>query len=200
MNPSRGGGAALVALIVVGLVLVSSRKASAAIVDTTGDYTRRGSAKEWALTRYAVALDAVRSHWGGAVDDAVARAIALSMLTHWAIETGDGAGEVNWNVGNINASGGRYVLVKDIDGTWHKQVAYDSLEDGINAYVGLLGSPRYAVAAKKLADDPKSSAWFLALGHAGWFDPTTAKPPVTWEAAGKTYDGKRASLAKTVGV
>jgi len=206
MARGRSSGAAAAVVVVVGLVLLS-RKSSAkggAKLNLTGKQVERvhswvGSVKDWASTRYGAALDAVKAHWGGAVDDAQAKDVALSLLTHWAIETANGAGEFNWNVGNINAFGDQqYFLVKDIDGTVHAERAYDSLTDGINSYVQLLASPRYAPAAKKLADDPTSSDWFVTLGKCGWFDPTAAKPPSSWDDAAKGFASRRKTLSGQV--
>lgn len=204
MARGRSSGAAA-ALVVVGLILVWPRKASGKggqKLNLTGKQVDRvhswvGSAKDWATTRFGAALAAVKAHWAGAVDDTQARDVALSLLTHWSIETGDGAGEFNWNVGNINAFGDQpYFMVKDIDGTMHAERAYDSLTDGINSYMQLLSSPRYAPAAKKLADDPTSSDWFVTLGKCGWFDPTAAQPPSTWDKAAAGFAARRALLAQ----
>ena len=170
--------------------------ASATKVDRKASWS--GSTKDWALSRYAAALDAVHAH--GETSD-LAKEIAVSLLTHWSIETGAGAGEFNYNVGNINAGGGgdfKYFTVKDVDGTIHAERAFDSLADGVEAYVGLLNSSRYAAAAKKLADDPEAAEWFVTLGKSGWFDPTKAKPASTWEAAAAAYASRRALLAQTV--
>lgn len=197
---SSGG----LALVVVGVLLLFSRRSSAkggAKLNLTGKQVDRihswvGSTKDWASSRYGAALEAVRAHWGGAVDEQQARDVALSLLTHWAIETADGAGEFNWNVGNINAVGDQqHFLVKDIDGTIHAERAYDSLTDGVNSYVDLLASARYAPAAKKLADNPTSSDWFVTLGKCGWFDPTAAKPPSSWDAAASGFAAKRKQLS-----
>lgn len=156
-----------------------------------------GSIKDWATSRYGAALAAVKAHWGGAVDEAQAKDVALSLLTHWAIETADGAGEFNWNVGNINALGDQtYFLLDDVDGSTHAERAFDSLTDGVNAYVQLLASPRYAPAAKKLADSPTEPDWFVTLGKCGWFDPTKAKPSSTWDQAAADFAARRALLAQ----
>lgn len=205
MARGRSSGAAVAVVVVIGLVLFSrksSAKGGAKKLNLTGKQVDRvhswvGSAKDWATSRFGAALSAVKAHWGGAVDDAQARDVALSLLTHWSYETGDGAGEFNWNVGNINAFGDQqYFMVKDVDGTMHAERAYDSLVDGVNSYVALLSSPRYAPAAKKLADDPTSSDWFITLGKCGWFDPTAAKPPSTWDKAAAAFAARRALLAQ----
>lgn len=192
------------ALLVVALLVLGSKKSKAkgggpVLTGKKVDrlHTWTGSTKDWATSRFGAALAAVRAHWAGDLDDAAARDVALSLLTHWAIETGDGAGEFNWNVGNINASGDQtYFMVKDIDGTMHAERAFDSLTDGINAYVQLLSSPRYAPAAAKLASSPTEPDWFVTLGKCGWFDPTKAKPASTWERAAADFAARRALLAQ----
>jgi len=204
MARGRSSGAG-VAIAVVAALLLFSRRSSAkggTKLNLTGKQVDRvktwvGSADDWARSRFGASLAAVKAHWAGAVDDALARDIALSMLTHWAIETANGAGEFNYNVGNINAVGDQqHFMVKDIDGTMHAERAYDSLTDGVNSYVALLSSPRYAPAAKKLADDPTSSDWFVTLGKCGWFDPTAAKPPSSWDAAATGFAARRKSLGQ----
>jgi len=154
--------------------------------------TSPGSSADWARSRYAFALEAVKDAWAGAVDEAKASDIALSILTHWSIETGSGAGELNNNPGNINAMGEPFVWVHDVDGTWHKQRAFDTIHDGAAAYVNLLRASRYAGAAQLLANNPTSSDWYIKLGHEGWFDPTAAKS--TWDAARSMYESRRKLL------
>lgn len=171
--------------------------ASATKVDREHSWT--GNTKDWALSRYGAALAAVHAH-GEETD--LAKEIAVSLLTHWSIETGAGAGEFNYNVGNINVGSGaqniKYFTVTDVDGTTHAERAFDSLTDGVEAYIALLNSSRYAAAAKKLADEPDQADWFVTLGKSGWFDPTKAKPASTWEAAAAAYAARRALLAQTV--
>jgi len=149
----------------------------------------------WAKSRFAAALAEVKAR--GETDDSSARAIALSVLTHWSIETGAGASEYNYNVGNITATGsqGFYVL-KDISGVMLPFRNFDSLADGVHAYFDLLHASRYVTAAGELANNPEDSAWWIALGKAGWFDPTKAKPPSTWDQAAASFAARRANLAQ----
>lgn len=159
--------------------------------------TGGASASDWARSRFAAALAEVKRRSGEDVDDATASQIALSVLTHWSIETANGAGEFNFNVGNINAGGAQsWYPIKDIDGTIHPQRSFDTLSDGVTAYFDLIDSTRYKAAAYALASKPADSDWYVALGHAGWFDPTKAKPPVSWDAAAAAFTARRASLAQ----
>jgi hypothetical protein len=154
--------------------------------------------KAWALTRFAAALAAVKLT---ETDATTAQQIALSILTHWSIETGSGAGEWNNNPGNINASGAQsYTLIRDVDGTYHPQRSFDTIDDGARAYVDLLNATRYKQALYVLANNPTSSDWYITLGKAGWFDPTKAKvtPPLTWDDARKAYEARRTTLAAIV--
>ena len=195
-----GAGAALLLLAI--LWARKSRAAGISSMNLTGKKVSRaaswsGSQADWAKSRFGAALAAVKAHWGGELDDQNARDVALSMLTHWSIETAQGSAEWNWNVGNITAVGDQtYYLAKDISGETLAFRAFDSLTDGVNGYVALLASSRYAGAAKKLANDPTEPDWFVALGHAGWFDPTQAKPPSTWEHAAADFAARRALLAQ----
>ena len=156
-----------------------------------------GDSAAWAKSRFAAALAEVKKQWAGDVDDAAAHAIALSLLTHWSIETGNGVAEYNNNVGNITAVGAQsFYVLRDISGVDLPFRNFDTLEDGVHAYVELLKSSRYAAAAYTLANDPEDSAWWIALGKAGWFDPTKAKPPSTWDAAAASFAARRANLAQ----
>jgi len=188
----------------VGLFLLWGRGASAkdATKGLTGVKMQRtasweGTTADWAKTRFGSALSLVKANWAGSVDEERAKQIALSMLTHWSIETGAGAAEWNWNVGNILATDSQpYYTAKDISGNVYAFRAFDSLTDGVAAYIKLLSSPRYAAAAKLLADKPDEPDWYIALGHAGWFDPTKAKPASSWEAAASSFAARRANLAQ----
>lgn len=156
-----------------------------------------GDAADWARTRFAAALDEVKRQWAGDVDDDKAKQIALSMLTHWSIETGNGANEYNNNVGNITAVGAQsFYVLRDISGVDLPFRNFDTLADGVRAYVELLKSARYAGAAYQLANDPDDTAWWIALGKAGWFDPTKAKPPISWDAMAASFAARRANLAQ----
>lgn len=155
-----------------------------------------GATDDWARTRFGAALSAVKSHWSGAVDDEKARQIALSLVTHWSIETGAGAQEWNYNVGNIVAVGSqKYAMLRDVSGNTMPFRAFDYLQEGVEAYIALLAS-KYKAAASLLANDPEDPGWYIALGKAGWFDPTKAKPASTWEQAAAGFAARRANLAQ----
>ena len=195
-----GGGAILVVLALIAFALASggSKKAKAkgGAYMPTGkklelEKTARGSSADWARSRYASALEAVKA--AGETDEEKAAEIALSILTHWSIETGSGAGEWNYNPGNINATGNQdFVMVHDVDGTMHAQRAFESIHDGAAAYVNLLRAARYSGAAALLANNPASSDWFITLGKEGWFDPTAAHS--SWDAARSMFENRRRLL------
>lgn len=199
---SNGGAIALVAIVVLVIFASGGGKTKGkgkkiSMTRPAGGVnpvnTSPGTSADWARARFADALEAVHDAWGAdTIDEAKAADIALSILTHWSIETGSGAGEWNNNPGNINATGDPFVWIHDVDGTWHKQRTFDTIHDGAAAYVNLLRQPRYAGAAKQLADNPTSSDWFISLGHEGWFDPTKANS--TWEAARAMYESRRKLL------
>lgn len=200
---ARKSSAGAAVLAVLALVLVGRKsKAAEATMNLTGtkvdaQHSWSGSVKDWATSRFGAALAAVKAHWAGTLDEQAARDVALSLLTHWGIETADGAAEWNWNVGNITAVGAQdFYLLKDISGIVMAFRSFDSLSSGVNAYVELLASPRYAPAAKKLADNPTEPDWYVTLGKCGWFDPTKAKPPSTWDHAAADFAARRALLAQ----
>lgn len=175
----------------------ATKNLSGVKVDRTHSW--EGSTEDWAKTRFGAALVAAKQN--GETDDAKARQIALSMLTHWSIETAAGAYEWNFNVGNITATDAQpYYIAKDISGNVLAFRAFDSMTDGVNAYVQLLRNPRYRDAAFQLANNPEDSAWYIALGKAGWFDPTKAKPASTWDKAAADYASRRALLAQYASV
>lgn len=159
--------------------------------------TGPGSTADWARSRFAAALAEVKKRSGEDLTDEAATQIALSLLTHWSIETGAGANEYNFNVGNITAYGKQaYTTLRDISGVELPFRSFDTLGDGVAAYVDLLNSSNYKAAAALLAQKPEETDWWIALGKAGWFNPTKAKPPSTWDQAAASYAARRASLAQ----
>ncbi len=160
-------------------------------------HTWSGSDDDWVRSRYQAAYDVLRAR--GQSDDA-AKPIAISIVSHWAIETGRGKNEYNYNVCNITAVGAQpYVELRDISGVTMRFRAFMSLAEGVGAYLDLLSQSRYANAKEMLFSNPTSSDWYIALGHAGWFDPTAAQPPSTWDAARTLYESVRKSVAQVIG-
>ncbi len=199
---SKSGG--LLILLVLGAVLLArkSKDAGIANMNLTGTKVEpqkswSGQTSDWARTRFGAALAEVKKRWGADYDDKQARDVALSILTHWSIETAAGAAEWNYNVGNITAVGKQtYFLLRDISGDVLPFRAFDSITDGVAAYFDLLSTLRYQAAAKKLSNDPTEPDWYVQLGKSGWFDPTKAQPPSTWEHAAADYAARRANLAQ----
>jgi len=202
---ARRSREALVLLAVGGVLLIAAtadarkKKKCAKVTlptSTQTDKVQTGGhdVAAWATSRFAAALAEVKKT---ETDDATARDIALSLLTHWSIETANGAAEWNYNVGNITATGQQtWYLAHDISGCDLAFRAFADLASGVAAYVALLGGARYKVAAYELAHDPTKADWWIALGKAGWFDPTKAKPPSTWDQAAASFAARRASLAQ----
>lgn len=202
MASRRNNGLLIVALAAIAFLfatgaLAKGKKTMSLPSGPKTDPKKTGGADTgaWAKSRFAAALAEVKAR--GETDDANARAIALSVLTHWSIETGAGANEYNYNVGNITAYGSQsYYVLKDISGVMLPFRNFDSLADGVRAYFDLLHASRYSDAAAKLANNPEQTDWWIALGHAGWFDPTKAKPPSTWDQAAASFAARRANLAQ----
>lgn len=90
--------------------------------------------------------------------------VARAIVAHWGFETGWGAGEWNWNVGNRIALAGEKGA--DIGAQWNK--AYDSLGAGVSDYLALLHMPRYAMAWTVLQGAPRSTAWVKSLVKSGY--------------------------------
>ncbi|SRR5260221_4383225 len=209
---------AKIALAVVGfLLLLGGGAASAKTVVTTSGPRRAkfssydGDTSTWAKRRFALAYEYFRTHWQNALSDEAAKEAALSVLAHWAIETGTGTSEYNFNVGNIHAVGagpwfGSADQAERTGKTYGAQfAAYPSLDAGVHAYLALLENSRYAHCLDLLVESPSDPEWFKCLGEAGYFaktmpDKKTGKPVDNLELAAKLLVQKRAALAQYAGV
>jgi len=106
-------------------------------------------------------------------------AIALSVVAHWDIETAAGVHEYNFNVGGVLALPGQQFFAST-DVQSGKPVgfcAYDTLEEGIADYFGVLSYERFASALVALLMLPTDPGWFSELGWAGYYgmDPVQAE-------------------------
>lgn len=194
---------AAIALGAVALLLLAGT-AEASIITSKGPKrphvsTYEGDAASWANARYRLARDYFADFWKDALDEDGQKAAALSALAHWSLETGSGAGEGNFNVGNIHAVGsqpwyrGPDVSVK---GKRYQTsfASYDSLADGVRAYFDLL-ERHYASCLQKLAASPTAPDWFRCLGENGYYAKTMkGKDNIGPAAAG--WAARRALLAQ----
>ena len=141
-----------------------------------------------AMTR--LVEQSIVEHGNFAIDD-----IALSVVTHWDIETASGQHEYNFNVGGIAALPSQaYFLSMDVaSNPPRKQAfcAYDDLTQGIADYFGVLSYQRYQNALVWLLMSPTLPDWFRELGYAGYFgmDP---------EAAANAFSARRAMVSVDV--
>lgn len=140
------------------------------------------------------ALTAVVEHGVVEHGDFAIDAIALSALAHWDIETAGGVHEYNWNVGGVLAVPGQQYFAS-LDVQSNKPVAfcaYDSLEQGIADYFGVISVERYTSALAALLMLPADPGWFSELGWAGYYgmDPVQAE---------KLWAERRAMVAVDVG-
>jgi hypothetical protein len=94
---------------------------------------------------------------------------AISVVTHWAIETAIGAAEFNSNLGYIHAYAGQRFYDSTDAGRPTRFASYASLADGAHAYVSLVQA-HYLAAWNELAANPTSSAWYVTLGRLGYFE------------------------------
>lgn len=129
--------------------------------------------------------DGAVEHSDFAIDE-----IALSVVTHWDIETAKGSAEFNFNVGGVLAvPGQQYFRSKDVQsGKDVAFCAYDDLTEGIADYFGVLSYQRYASALTALLMLPTDPGWFSELGWAGYY----GMDPV---AAEKLWSDRRAEVA-----
>jgi hypothetical protein len=109
--------------------------------------------------------------------------VAYSVVAHWAIETGWGSAEYNFNVGNIKARAGEPYVTRG-EGRFR---AYDSLNEGISAYADLLRA-RYTECIGLLMANPESAAWYDCLGRKGYY------------ASRGDIEGARAKVARLMGL
>jgi hypothetical protein len=105
--------------------------------------------------------------------------VALSVVAHWDIETASGAHEYNFNVGGIAAVPGQQHFISTDVGDPKTKVAfcaYDSLQEGIADYFGVLSYDRYVRALAPLLMLPSDPEWFSELGWGGYYgmDPVQA--------------------------
>lgn len=110
--------------------------------------------------------------------------VALSVVAHWDIETASGTSEFNFNVGGVLAVPGQQHFVSADVGDPNTKVAfcaYDSLQEGIADYFGVLSYDRYLRALAPLLMLPTDPTWFSELGWAGYYgmDPVQAEGVLT---------------------
>ncbi|MFI4978307.1 MAG: hypothetical protein ACHQC8_06525 [Solirubrobacterales bacterium] len=212
----RLGKGAKVGLALAALLLLvggaAEAKGKLTVVTSTGPKrakhsTYEGDASSWAKARYKLARDYFKTYWGTALDEAGVHDAALSVLAHWSLETGSGAAEYNFNVGNIRAVGSQtWFALGDYNpktgGKGSYQFAsYDSLQDGSDAYFHLLENSHYKAALDALVASPSDADWFRKLGQAGYYaatlkDPKTGAVKDNLEPAAKAWSSRRALMAQ----
>jgi len=104
------------------------------------------------------------------------------LLGLWDLETGVGKSTFNFNVGNLKAVGSQNFFVNPkVTGEGNQFAAYDSLTQGVGAWLGLLAKQsRYAPtwAAVTAGDPPSFASAIEASGYAG----THPEKPAGWYA------------------
>lgn len=169
----------------------SSSKGGGAVAPASGANEvpqRATGGSNWTLTRYQAAFDAV----GKLLPDLDAEQlheVAVSAVALWAVETGYGRMEWNFNVGNVINVGSQQWFRNAGDGRTY--AAYPSLADAVDAWATLLRSSKYQNATVQLIENPSSDQWVTMLGQAGYFEAN-----VTTYV--KAYDGARANVAKAL--
>ena len=165
-----------------------------------------GDTATWAKARYKVAHDYFQKYWASAFTDEAIKDAALSILAQWSLETGSGAGESNFNLGNIHAFGSQaYFQSGDVDDKGNAYQAafasYKDLDAGAKGYFDLLESDRYKDCLDKLAEKPAEADWFKCLGQKGYFaktkkDSKTGAIVDNIEPAAAGWAARRALLAQ----
>ena len=192
-----------IALVALALVFVAG-SAEATIITSKGPErakrsTYEGDVAAWAKARFDWAVDYFKRFWSSSLDDDGMRAAALSALAHWSLETGSGAGESNFNVGNIHAVGTQPWYRgpdRNVNGKKYRTsfAAYDSLDAGITSYFTLL-EKHYPSCMQKLVSAPADPEWFRCLGRSGYYA-ATMKGKDNIGPAAKGWAARRALLAQ----
>lgn len=156
-----------------------------------------GDVATWAKKRYQAAHDYLL---GLGFDEGHAHDMALSALAHWALETGSGAQESNFNVGNIHASGDDpWFQSGDTDtsgqGYQAKFASYPNLASAVKAYFALLQGSTYTACWQKLQQAPEEADWYKCLGQNGYYA-ATLKGKDNLEPAAAGWAARRALLAQ----
>lgn len=201
---TRSSKIALAVLAGLALLGLGSKSASANVITSTGPKKTRASTYEgdvaaWAKKRYAAAHDYLKKYWGEALGDDALKDAALSALAHWSLETGSGAGEYNFNVGNIHAVGAQPWFQSGDTSSAGKAygasfASYDDLASGVEAYFTLLEN-HYSTCMQKLVDKPADADWFKCLGENGYYA-KTMKGKDNIEPAAAGWAARRALLAQ----
>lgn len=112
----------------------------------------------WTRSRYAAALAALPPDTFGR------ERAAADMTAQWALETGWGRAERNFNVGNVRAFSDvpPFYLYRGL--RWR---AFASLSEAVAVTVALYQSARYADAWTRVGE---GRPWFDAVLRAGWTD------------------------------
>lgn len=130
--------------------------------------------RAWVRSRHRELVAVLRRRLGVPLGRAWWAAVAI--LTHWALESGWGKSEWNYNVGNIRAdercgSAGSHLLQGGDDGHPRPYRAYRTMEDGVGDTFELLLKRRYARVTFELLgvlDVGDAVAYYRDLMHAGW--------------------------------
>jgi hypothetical protein len=183
----RSSASALGILLLLVAATATSRKASPAPAPGRGPAVPRGPAPaprprtltgggaSWAAERKAALAQA-----------GITGEVALSILAQWDFETGGGAAEWNFNVGNIKASGAQPRVDLGAAGMFR---AFDTLDDGVRAYLTFIQSGRFTPCWGTLNADPQSDDWIRCLGRLQYFEGDVETYAAGWR-------GRRAKLQK----
>jgi hypothetical protein len=201
----RKGTALAIGGALFALLFFTSRDASA-VITSRGPRTPRvssyeGDAKKWTQARYDAAHAYLSKYWGAALTEDGIHDAALSAVAHWALETGSGYAEYNFNVGNIHAVGQQTWFGSGDSDTAGKAytasfAAYPSLAAGVEAYFKLL-EDGYPSCMTKLTTAPSSPDWFRCLGEHNYYA-KTIKGKDNLEPAAKAWAARRSIVEKNV--
>jgi len=169
-----------------------------------GSITMRGMqipANKTPATPQEVA-DALISQWNAQLDTPPAPESVAVLLAQWALETGEGASMIQWNIGNVKASQSnpdtsgapnyvRYLTREYINGAYVSMLqnfrAFATLEDGVGWYLQNMRTQWTNAWPSVLAGDPQGFA--VGLRNQKPFGYYTA-PASTYAAGVQRYFDK----------
>lgn len=131
--------------------------------------------KSWTRARLAQLRETLDAHRWPA-DESKRDAVARALLSQWAIESGFGKSEWNYNLGGWKAGKSRpaVLLRNGTTGKRERWEAWPTVHASMADHVERLRT-RWPKVAAMLEADPSSTAWVEALGRGGYYEEPPAE-------------------------
>lgn len=144
--------------------------------------------KAWTRARLAQLRETLDAHrWP--TDESKRDAVARALLSQWAIESGFGKSEWNYNLGGWKAAKSRpaTLLRNGTTGKLERWEAWPTVHASMADHVQRLRG-RWPKVAAELEANPQSTAWVEALGRAGYYEEPPAEYAKSVAQARKTVE------------